>query len=557
MGMLWRNRWRVARWSLFLMVLGAVGTGLYVMLPAESRWVLAEGPMGAFYVAGGHFATYASPDGTATGPLQLWDAATGFEVDRFLNGVGPFLDSSHSDDGRRFVALVKGDNPGVLRIRGVDLEARREWQCEAPVGQFESALFSPHCEFVALRIKAVDATERSHVIVDTSSGRVVARLAGASQQIVFSGNAVCLAAGYCDEDDLHFIRAVDTETGKVTVIDEARFLGVSPDGRWIIGDRGEDGVWLWDMARSRWHVALADAKAPASTRLLDLNGVWLAGGTDFVITHYARRTFRSVGGVKVFSSKGRGLLYSILLADRAANHGDGQSFSPDSKSLLWHASADSGTQQWKYYDVETGKPRWKRPSEQTTSQAQFTPDSRELLLYLPEHGRAEVVDADNGETMRTIPIAGLENPTVQLSRDGRRLVVIGPPPEEEPHWFIAKIEEWVAPPRGAAPLQLRAFDLQTGAAIADALIEEGDEHSLTEDARTLVTVSSERGENGIVATTIRGWDVPPPKPLRWVLGAPIALGLALLSLRLGWRRLRRSAARQRPPVAVGDGTSSL
>jgi len=88
---------------------------------------------------------------------------------------------------------------------------------------------------------------------------------------------------------------------------------------------------------------------------------------------------------------------------------------------------------------------------------------------------------------------------------------------------------------------------------------------LTDDGRTIVTLGDENADEGdsskrfnifdvdraggLLAEGGSGavfcWDVPAGKPLRWVFGIPLAVGMLLVSLRAGWRWVRR-----RPAVTV-------
>ncbi len=169
----------------------------------------------------------------------------------------------------------------------------------------------------------------------------------------------------------------------------------------------------------------------------------------------------------------------------------------------------------------------------------FTPDSCRIVVVVPGAEQVEVINAATGETERTIPLLGSTEVSARLTRDGRTLVVAATPPEDEPHWFLAKIEEWLWPRPETSPTVIGAFALETGEALGVLHGEETDDHWLTDDRQSLVTVYSDSDEHGLVATTIRGWDMPPRKPLRWALSVPAALGFVLLSLHFGWRRWRR------------------
>jgi len=540
---LWQNRWPLLRWGLFILALGAIAAGLYMKLPPEPRWVRAGDPKGVFFAGEGRFAAYPLTEGAASGPLQLWDAATGSEVDCFLSGDAPFQAYASSEDGRRFVAVLKGDTPDVWRIRGVDLQERREWQADARVGSFGSATFSPHCDFVALRMKPAEDAEEFYTLVETSSGRTVAHLPGAAEQITFGGNGGCLAAGYSDEENRRQIRAVSTRTGKTTVIADAGLLGVSPDSRWLIGDRGDEGVWLWDVAGSRWHAPLGEPKAQPSplqlhhrnyTVALPRGMKFLAASRYYVKTITARRA----------TIVRRGAVWEKYSSLFLSNSADGRMFSPDSRLVLCTTSPEVGQPDWTLYDVQTAKPLWKRSWEKHPQEPLFTPDSRRIVVVLPDAEHAEVLNAATGRTEQTLSLFGSAGASAGLTRDGRTLVVAATPPDEEPYWLLAKIEEWLAPRPDTAPAVFRAFALEAGVSLGELRTEETDQHWLTDDRQSLVTVDSENDEQGLVATTIRCWDMPPHKPLRWALGAPLALGFVVLSLNLGWRRLRRGKAVQ-------------
>jgi hypothetical protein len=547
-GKLWQYRLRLLRWTLFLGALGAVGVGLYLALPPEPRWVLACSPQWVFDVGDGRFATYGSADEGETGPLQLWDVATGCEVARFLPGE-ELQARSRSDDGRYFVGIAKGDKPGVWRIVGVDLAEQREWHADVTAGPFASALFSPRSDLVTLSIKRDRNVGAANLIVETSSGHIVAQLPGDAEQIVFGADGNCVVAGYRAEDAPSQTRIADTRTGTITVIDEAGLIAVSPDSRWLIADRAEEGVWLWDIAGACWHAPLPALKSPPVPRAFDgFSDVYLAGGTSAVALRYYARTLYCGSN---FHATRRGsrrvrILSSFALVDYLNQSGDGRVFSPDSRFLLCTACREGERPQWTLYDVETGKRLWKRASEQNPGDPLFTPDSRRIVVLLRNAAEVEVIDAATGATERTIRLVGLEGPSAALTRDGRALVITASLPELERHWMLAKITDWLDLREDAAPTLIRAIDLETGVTVGELPTAECGDRWLTDDRRFLVTVTSESEEGEGTTTVIRCWDMPPRKPLRWVVGAPVALGLAGLSLGFGWRRLRRARAAAKP-----------
>jgi hypothetical protein len=515
------------------------------MVPPVPRWVMEGGPLAAFQVADGHIATFASDKGVANGPLKLWDAATGNEVQRFLTEAERFEDSFHSEDGRVFVALIKGDRPGTTRIRGVDFEARREWHADVPIGPFVAANFAPNGKFVALRLAPPGEKEVRQTVIDTASGRRIAEIPGSPNQVHFSDKPRCVVAAYHDEDDNDWLRVVNTATGKVTEIEDARFIAVSPDSRWLIADRGEDGVWLWDIEGAHWHAELAGASVQALGGRFNLNGaIWVDMDYSVLITrYYSLRSAKRVQGLRYFTNGTRNLRSFFTMIDPVGTWDDGRRFTPDSQSILWPTNPGTGQVQWTLYSVQTGKPWWQRPADGIASSHQFLPDARYMLRFPQGSNRAEVVDTATGETIRSLSLDGIANASVRVMRDGRRLAVSGMPQEEEPSWLMAKLEDWLMPPRDAAPMVIRVLDLHTGTTISEAWVDESDQHWLTEDAQTLVTVTSDNNDDGITATTIRGWDVPPVKPLHWAHGLPLACGLVLVALYFAWGRVRLARAR--------------
>src|SRR5438105_1883642 len=166
-----RNYRRLIGWSLFLLVLAAVGVGVYAMLPPEPRWMLAEGPTEVFYAGDGRLGTFPIQHGEpSAGPLVILDAATGEEVDRFLVGPQKFPFHLHTDDGRYFIAVTSGTKAKGCRIHGVDLRERREWQVDAAVGKYKSLTFATGGQFIVFYLETPDDSEASYAVVETATG---------------------------------------------------------------------------------------------------------------------------------------------------------------------------------------------------------------------------------------------------------------------------------------------------------------------------------------------------------------------------------------------------
>jgi hypothetical protein len=499
--------------------------------------VLADGPKNVFYAAEGRFATYPLSEEGPSGPLQLWDAATGNEIDRFLGGERAFQAHAHSEDGRYFVALARGGKQGTTRICGVDLREQREWQVEAAVGEFQSAIVAARCNFATLLLPAAKGDAEYLAIVETSSGRIVDRFAApdaADDHGHFAADGGCFVIGYRDEEEnKNHIRTVSTRTGKTTVIADGRFIAVSPDSRWLIADRGEAGVWVWDMAASAWHGPLEGVMVREGWRF---KAPAIEGGVKYLVQLSGAKVRQGVAAVRLWEQSGRAVRGLWRL-----DQGDGLVFSPDSRFVLWIGSHWGG--EVAVYHVHDRDRLWQWSSSES-GDLSFTPDSRRIVATLPDQVR--VVDAATAATQLTIPLPWSADLQRRLTQDGRTLLVAQTPAEGSEPRLWRQILDWLAPRRDSTPVVIHAFDLDAGAPLGCLQTEEPDEYWLTDDRANLLTVHNEHSDSRVIETTIRCWDMPPGKPLRWAVGVPLALGTLLVSLRAGWHRLRRRTASTKP-----------
>jgi hypothetical protein len=535
---LWRYRRPLLRCGLFLVALGSVGAALYAVQPPEPRWQREDGLLAVFNTCLGRIATYRGrPNGNA-GPVQLLDASSGAEIGSFLSDAPVFKGHAHSADGRYFVAVAKGPQPDIWQIRGVDLHEQREWQADIPLERFESATFSPRCDYVALNQPQPKGT--CYALVETGSGRISARvqIAETEGRAMFSRDGSCFFVAYHDEGGTNYIRAVDTRTGRVTKLDNASLLAVAPDGRSVIADCGEDGVWIGEVADGSWRCCLEEAKRtqPRSTDYV------ISGGLRRISRNFRYRlsaTTRYATAIRTWTKLSVKQGISIW-ADYDAD-GDRTTYSPDGRYVLWRGGRQSAEVAFGLHDTRTGRRLWQRSwPEANLGEPLFTRDSRQLLVS--SGGRVEVVDVTSGITDRTIELAGLHGDHVSLSADGRTLVVSATVAEEEPSWLWAHVLEWLPERPDVEMRRACVFDLETGTAVGEVTWEQLNDWWLTDDCRCLITVDQQSDESGVAATVIYGWDVPRNKPLRWALGVPLGLGVALLSLRQGWRRWRKAGA---------------
>ncbi len=228
-------------------------------------------------------------------------------------------------------------------------------------------------------------------------------------------------------------------------------------------------------------------------------------------------------------------------------------FSPDAQWVLWCAAGEPTSPQFVCNDVQTGNLLWRRIWPVIPAEARFTPDSRHLVVRLPDAAEAEVLDAATGATERTIAMPGLAGQNALLRCDGRTLAAAVTEPEPEPFWLLAKVRAWLPDrPEPAPRMVVRFFDFATGEPIGEVMCEDTGEWWLTADRQGLIAVYDETDERGVAQTVIQCWDIPPHRPLRWIVGVPLALGVVFVSLRFGWRRWRRL----RRPTAPAQASPS-
>jgi hypothetical protein len=543
---LWRHRWPILRWSVFLGFLATLAAGLYVMLPPEPRWQRVDGPRGVFNMGGGKIATLRKAEDGYAGPLQLLNADTGNDIAEFLCD-GPVCGTyARSDDGRFFVVMPKVADAKTQHIRGVDLHERREWRVDRRT-PFELATFSRGCDLVALH------AGKCRFIQKTSNGEIVARvpIPESSTNVEFSRDGAYLIVGYSG-DKTHAIDAVSTRTGKAVTLKDGRLLAVAPDSTCVIANRGDDGVWVGDLADVSWRCRLEGARqSPGTTEQVYAASVLLTGRKSVRLRSLTRRTAKGRLWSNVAASRtitiSRGLDWFIT-SNWDLGLGVTWTFSPDARSLLWRERREDRQYAFSMYDLRTGKRRWQRTWTATPGQPLLTPDSQHVLVPFAEPDRVDVLDAATGATERSIALGGTNGAQPVLSADGRTLSVAMAVPEPEPFWLWAKMLEWL-PERAESPplMNVRVFDFTTGEQIGDLTCEETGEWWLTDDRRTIITVYHESDDDAVTHTVMCGWDLQPSRPLRWIVGSPLAAGIALLSLRAGWRRWRNRTRRTATP----------
>jgi hypothetical protein len=542
---LWRYRGPLLRWGVFILMLAAVAAGLYVMLPAEPRWERTLEAREVLNAGGGRIATLRKLQDGHAGPLDLLDADTGIDIAQLLSDAPTCHTYAQSDDGRHLIALAVDKQTNTRHIRGVDLHERREWRVETPVGPSASAIFSPRCDYVALQV------DGCYVVRRTADGHIVARVPVSKDigHVEFSGDGGRFIVA-CRSDKAHRIQAVNTRTGQAITLENGGLLAVAPDSGCAIAACGDDGIWVADLGDGSWRCRLAGASARTMRQdAMRLATTWYV---NRALRARPRRRTATIGYTVALSqvvSRGIDWIADVELGTWPHS---APKFTPDGRYLLWRERRDDRPFMVTLYDVRTGTPRWQRTWTEVPSDPSFTPDSRHVLVPFPNAERVDMLDAATGVTERSIALPGMHGERPRLSADGRTLTIAKALPEPEPFWLWAKILEWL-PNRPEPPplMRVAVYDFETGAQIGDIVCEETNDWWLTDDRSSLITVYHESEDNTVVQTVICGWDLRPGKPLRWIIGVPLALGVGLMSLVFGWRRWRRSRR-----TAGSQGTAS-
>jgi hypothetical protein len=283
----WR---RVLAWAAFVLALAGMGAVLYIVLPPAPRWSVAGAIRKLLTDEEPVLATCTVRGENECGPVQVWDVETGLELEQFLGDAPAFLALAQSDDRRYFVVVLAGKDATTRNIAWVDLQDRKSWQVQAQLGEFDAAVFAPMCNYLAVRLRKVGVAETAFSIVDARTGRVLRfavpcqppalkddswqRWRNSADDGLFTDDGRFFAVNRADDDAMGMI-LVDTESGKINDIPDARVRALAPKSRVLIAER--DGTdWIFDLAVMDWRAPLA-AAAP-ETLHFSSDRRWLASG---------------------------------------------------------------------------------------------------------------------------------------------------------------------------------------------------------------------------------------------------------------------------------------
>jgi hypothetical protein len=175
--------------------------------------------------------------------VQLWDMATGEELQRFEGHTNYVVSVAFSPDGR---IIASGSRDNSIRLWSVEGE-REGRKLMGHNGRVTNIAFSPDGSLLASC--SGDKTVR---LWDISKEKQLRRMEGHTRlvtSVAFNPDGTLLASG-CED---HTVRLWETSSGRETMRlerhkDHVRSVAFSPDGS-IVASAGDDKiVYLWDVA---------------------------------------------------------------------------------------------------------------------------------------------------------------------------------------------------------------------------------------------------------------------------------------------------------------------
>lgn len=554
---LWQGR-RYLRWPLFALALVGLAWGLNTWLPPAPRWA-AEGKF--------NWATF-SPDGSRVltvcidhlgeyrGPVQVRDSATGRVGMQFALRVEEIIGFDTSADFRRWVGVVKLKDDPTPRLWVADIETGQERDSalrleDERIINWDIVRISPRGDLVAIKTRPPMSDFNEHdghaLLLDLETGMRIARLPQFGALGHFSPSGDLFMFWQSDDHGAHRQIGRWNPSTRQTVLTETRlspsFEQLSPDGQAAfvqeLDEQEQCRVLVWDLNSGRRRV-LFEGKGNHLTRyspetgLLAVIGYPLEAGTPIEGGETA------VALVDVPSGKKYG---------EASCHGTGNvAFAPDGTRVLIFDER-AGETRCRTMDLKTFAVLWESvvPNSRE-SDVTFDQDGDVVSLTSWRDARVVLLDGRTGATRAIVPLGPVPC-DMALARKGvaqhgsyfrvSSHVLEGNAVVMPAKGFFGQWLDRLWPPRRIDRGHMETIiELRTGnvvfhssdyGSITEWLSPDGQTLSLSPDGQMLI-------RNG--RDEIRCYDVPERKPLRWVLGVPLAAGLGLITLRAAWRKLR-------------------
>jgi WD40 repeat protein len=542
---------RLAGWSSLLALLVGLGYGLHEWLPPEPRWSRPGHFDFARLLPGG--TTLAAWKSAAINgdhrpveellrhesPLALIDLGTGGLIRNCFDRANEVQGWACSPDGR-FLAAASMD--GVLWI--ADVHGGAEWQAVDRTPVLRGLIFSPDGEYLAF--EAGDGTGR---LLGTRTGRLVHSWPLGSWPSRFSAGGDYFMFHTINPPRESEVHVWDLRRGAVAgILEYAGVLAVSADGKTLFvqqksqGSSQYDHVILWDLpsARPRGQIGMIASNHLRLALSPDgrIAALW-PGSTEAI-----GAAEREAGGQLEFWEVPAG---KRLGDARIAFDSLHARFAPDGKVfalLHWDRlaliEASTGRELWhEAYDPQAFFPN---------SAFLFASDSQSLVVQT--RGDLQWRDAADGTLLETrLESGNFAIPAPPAWKHDRVLayeIPQGGGGARLTGWFEQQMRRWL--PRSWLPpeadlLRVYVFDARTRQTLFEVATPEVRQAMLSDDGELLLTVHTGEGDE-----LLRCWDVPARKPLRWVLGVPLAIGTVLLLLQalVKWRSAKGAKKRSEP-----------
>lgn len=553
----WRNRWRLLRWGLFAIPLLALSWALQILLPPEPRWCrrVQFGGLGldqrqfddVEVLPGGSALAewsrrFVHGEATQEPPLTLLDMRTGEPMRSHFAEAFSLKSRSFSRDGHYVACVSMG---GVLRI--ADVQSGEEWNAAEGVWVDRDPIFSPDGNYLAWGGKNMGRlirTRSSRPVLSWEVGPGSERFSAGGEHFFFHEVEPAKESG---------VRIWDLRRGALAGrLERSKFLDVTADGKTLFAaQKGRDStrydrVVIWDLpaAQPRGEIGTISNRSLRLAISPDARtaALWADGsGNDAKL--------EGEGGVVEFwdlpSSK------RVARARMAAGFHDGV-FSPDGTAFALMNSGNlvvldptTAREMWRAGDGRA----WPAPGIWPL----FTSDSRFVILQTL--AVLQWLDATTGAVVESRFDNGQYGIPPNACWQRERLVAFETtgwaPPRQG--WLEDQLRRWL--PASWLPAEkpsygVFVFDARSRRTLFELYDSPARYAMLSDDGETLVTIHGDDGGDQL----LRCWDVPAHKPLRWVLGVPLAIGVLLVSLRAGWRWVRRPRAVTAPaPAPEGTG----
>jgi WD40 repeat protein len=549
--MAWLRRWW--GWGVFVALLVGVGAGLHAVLPPQPRLRVEGRGIGISDDGGKLYTLDTTENGGPIGPLAEWDTRTG-QVLRLIGHHQKYTPGEFSPDHSRWICFDKEQT--IARIfdlrdgseKVVDLKSAAEAVTDKvlPINsvrlshiiQNRWACFSIEGggKWVVRKHPPADLVGGVYLacIVDLASGKVVYRAQTGGLLGVAEDPPVLLHLG--PAGDVCAFNFADMT--RRSLPESSVFLGMSADGsvfatqeRDLAGDTFT--VQVWDsatLARKHLLPGLAAQRrvifSPDKQRLAMMTG----GDADALIWDLATEKKR------------------FALPCRAGRLRDFV-FSPDG---CWLAGCDPNhSSVLVIFNLETGEEQFRIELDNLAGSLRFL-DRRHIFIergglpfFIGRRKGEQMIpilvqlphDRSDGKGCRILSHARRSD-DFHASDDGRFALRTGIAQSVEDRWLDQvrkRLAEWIPALAVDEQHEWSLVDLRTGRESRSIASHDWVSGFFSKDGSTLVM--RHRGES---ATSV--WDVPLPRPWRWIVGVPTALGAGLLGVRFAWRRWRAKPA---------------